>query len=281
MKSLLQNACQRVLLLLPLGSLAAGRSSSFSSYLFSIVIIYFLWLSGDSTVFLTYQVWNWGDQCCGKVCLRYKSSMKSPPYWPYIESVPKICQKAVPKKRSTFLTRWARAECIRRGEKESPTACREKLQGVQYLVRWDDHSLTLIMIFGCLPMIAKYLTLSMNFRYLTLTSEQFIGSPACPPSPLLTEEESDALHLAILVSSQQVGFGYILIHCYIVTLSHSYPLLYCYIVTFLSIVILLHCHIRILVTNWWNLVTFLNLGIWTNRRRIDSKNYFKHIIFSF
>jgi len=72
------------------------------------------------------------------------------------------------------VARWARAECKRRGEKESPTACREKLKGVQYLI-----------------------------RYLTLTSEQFIGSPACPPSPLLTEEESDALHLAILVTTQQ------------------------------------------------------------------------------
>ena len=37
------------------------------------------------------------------------------------------------------------------------------------------------------------------FRYLTLTPDQFIGSPACPPSPLLTEEESDALHIAIIV----------------------------------------------------------------------------------
>ena len=58
------------------------------------------------------------------------------------------------------------------------------------------------MTFGYLTLTFRYLTLT--FRYLTLTSEQFIGSPACPPSPLLTEEESDALHLAILVTTQQV-----------------------------------------------------------------------------
>ena len=92
------------------------------------------------------------------------------------------------------MPRWARAECKRRGENESPNACREKLQGVQYLIRWP--------ISNNNTWSSDYQSREQHniiFRYLTLTPEQFIGSPACPPSPLLTEEESDALHIAILV----------------------------------------------------------------------------------
>ena len=39
------------------------------------------------------------------------------------------------KPKVSTLIRWSRAECLRRGEEESSKACREKLQGAQYLIR--------------------------------------------------------------------------------------------------------------------------------------------------
>ena len=35
-------------------------------------------------------------------------------------------------------------------------------------------------------------------RYLTLSPEQLLASPASSPSPLLTEQEADALHYSLV-----------------------------------------------------------------------------------
>ena len=77
-------------------------------------------------------------------------------------------------KRSKFLisniTRWARAECSRRGEESSARSCREKLHGVQYLIRC--RSFSNIDLICTIVSIAQVKNLKLHWLIIILSPGQ-------------------------------------------------------------------------------------------------------------
>ena len=156
-------------------------------------------LPGCSPVLPTYQLWEWSGRCCGQVGHRWENailvklkwckcfganayfSLKFSRFSLVLAVLRKVtaflCQKYLltqSNKRSKFLTsnitRWARAECSRRGEESSASGCREKLHGVQYLIRC--RSFSNIDLICTIVSIAQVKNLKLHWLLIILSPGQ-------------------------------------------------------------------------------------------------------------